>query len=243
MKAIRKGADWDDPQTTIDSKELIKTKSLLRYFYDKNYTFFKDEFGELANDKILELGSGAGYIKEYLPNCITSDVLDLPFIDQKVDALSMPFADNELSGICMVDVFHHIPDVERFLSEAVRVLKPGGKIVMIEPANTWWGRFIYQNFHHEPFLPNAIEWKLPKGGPMSAANGALPWIVFKRDWEEVTRKQFPQLRIEKMEIKYPLVYLISGGLSWPQLLPKSIAVLCDKLFPSGMFYRICITRN
>lgn len=243
MQPIRKGADWDDPQTTIDSKELIKQKNLLRYFYDCCYRFFQQEFGPNPDAIILELGSGAGYIKDYLPNCITSDVLELPFIDRKVDALAMPFEDHCLDGICMIDVFHHIPDVEQFLKEAMRTLKPGGKILMVEPANTRWGRFIYQNFHHEPFKPDAKDWKLPEGGPMSAANGALPWMVFKRDWETQTAKLFPELKLIKMETKFPLVYLLSGGLSWPQLMPKSVAVLLDKIFPSGMFYEIVVKVN
>ncbi|MBK8443443.1 MAG: hypothetical protein IPL35_08515 [Sphingobacteriales bacterium] len=52
---------------------------------------------------------------------------------------------------------------------------------MSEPANTAWGRFFYQNFHHEPFQPEAASWEIPSTGPLSGANGALPWIIFKRD--------------------------------------------------------------
>lgn len=239
---IRKLADWDDPQTTVESKQVILSKSLLRYFYDSNYDYFKNELESIPYGKILELGSGAGYIKKFIPECITSDVLELPFNDMQVNALAMPFIDEELSFICMIDVFHHIPDVEQFLKEVQRTLKPGGKIVMIEPANTWWGRFIYQNFHHEPFLPEVNEWKLPPGGPMSAANGALPWIVFERDWENKTKGLLPNFIKNKMEIIFPLVYLLSGGLSWPQLFPKYLTVALDRIFPSGMFYRICLER-
>jgi SAM-dependent methyltransferase len=235
--------DLDNPNNTVKAREVINKKSLLRFFYDRNYTFFQKEFGDLFFGRILELGSGAGYIKKFLPNCITSDVLDLPFIDMKVNALEMPFENESLVGICMIDVFHHIPDVEQFLREAVRVLKTGGKIVMVEPANTRWGRFIYQKFHHEPFLPEASDWKLPPGGPLSMANGALPWIVFQRDWINYTSKLFPDLKLLKIEVKYPLIYLLSGGLSWPQLMPKWVAVFLDKLFPSGMFYEVVIEKK
>ena len=143
----------------------------------------------------------------------------------------------------MIDVFHHIPDVEQFLREAVRVLKSGGKIVMVEPANTLWGRFIYQNFHHEPFLPDVLDWQLPPGGPLSMANGALPWIVLERDWEQHTSKIFPELNLIKMEVKFPLIYLLSGGLTLPQLLPRWLAVFLDNLFPNGMFYEIVIEKK
>jgi len=241
MSTVRRDVDWDDPQTTIDSKELIQQKPLLKYFYEACYRFFQSELDDRTGENTLELGSGAGFIKNYLPQCITSDVLDLPFIDEAIDARNLPFESGELSAICMIDVFHHIPDVNQFLVEAERVLKPGGKIIMVEPANTRWGRFIYQNFHHEPFDPDMKDWTLPDGGPMSAANGALPWIVFKRDLQEMSQL-CPQLNLTSFETCFPLLYLISGGLSYPQLVPTSVAKFIDKICPSGMFYKIVISK-
>jgi ubiquinone/menaquinone biosynthesis C-methylase UbiE len=41
-------------------------------------------------------------------------------------ALEMPFEDQSVGGIFMIDSFHHFPDVERFLSEVERILLPGG---------------------------------------------------------------------------------------------------------------------
>lgn len=240
---MRSQTDWDDPQTTIASRNLIQKKPLLKQFYVQCYDFFKQELNQHLNGKILELGSGAGFIKEHMPNSITSDVLDLPFIDARIDAMNLPFQDAALSGICMIDVFHHIPDVAQFLKEAERVLVRGGKIVMVEPANTNWGRFIYQNFHHEPFLPNEKGWKLPEGGPMSSANGALPWMVFKRDWYERTSQLVPSLKIKNIEVCYPLLYLLSGGLSWPQLVPSSLGLFMDRIMPGGMFYRIVVEKQ
>ena len=39
-------------------------------------------------------------------------------------------------------------------------------------------RVIYGALHHEPFRPDAADWKISGKGPLSAANGALPWILF-----------------------------------------------------------------
>lgn len=48
----------------------------------------------------------------------------------------MPFQDKSVSAFMMIDVLHHIKDSRQFFKEMQRCLKPGGKIVMIEPANT-----------------------------------------------------------------------------------------------------------
>mgnify|MGYP006430098977 CR=1 FL=1 len=240
---IKNDRELNDPETTIRARKIIRDNELLRYFYDQNYQFFKDVFTDVPGGLKLELGSGAGYIRDVIPECITSDVLELPFIDRTIDATHLPFRDQEVAGICMIDVFHHIPDVGQFLKEAERVLAPGGKIAMVEPANTRWGRFIYQHFHHEPFDPEAEEWRLPDGGPLSMANGALPWIVFKRDWATITSKRFPQLTLQQIVLCYPLLYLLSGGLSYPQLLPARIAIILDKMLSTGMFYKIIVEKN
>ena len=149
----------------------------------------------------MELGSGGGFLKDLMPSIITSDILDLPTNDMVFSALDMPFQDSSVSGIFMVDTFHHIPDSQLFLQEAFRTLKVGGKIVMIEPANSLWGRFIYKNFHHEPFNPKG-DWTIPNSGPMSGANGCLPWIVFERD-KFVFKNQFPGFEIECINYHTP----------------------------------------
>ena len=89
---------------------------------------------------------------------------------------------------------------------------------MIEPANSWFGRFIYQNFHHEPFLPEA-GYTIKAGNPMSNSNQALPYIYFERD-PDFFRKEFPKLKISRLYYHSPLLYIFSGGVSREALLPK-----------------------
>lgn len=175
-----------------------------------------------------------GFLKEICPSVICADILELPSNDLTFSALEMPFSDGELSAIFMIDTFHHIPDSNLFLKEAGRVLKEGGRIIMIEPANSFWGRFVYKNFHHEPFEPDG-SWEIPASGPLSGANGALPWIVFERDAEKY-KTNFPELAVERIQYHTPLMYLISGGLAFKQLLPNfsyPVFRFCDKLFSLG----------
>ncbi|MDH5680435.1 MAG: class I SAM-dependent methyltransferase [Spirochaetota bacterium] len=210
----------DDPATTLTHRKIIQEKPFLRRLYVEWYdSIIKGFGGTLEGKTVVELGSGGGFFKELAPSLITSDVLDLPGVDRSFSALDMPFEAESLDGICMVDVLHHIPDVRRFLSEASRCLKPGGRVVMIEPANTIWSRFVYKNFHHEAFDPRA-GWVLEDSGPLSSANGAIPWIVFKRD-RKLFEREYPDLDIVEYKSHSPIRYLFSGGVSMRQLVPGS----------------------
>lgn len=208
----------DDPQTTIDHGETIRSKYYLRNLYRENYEWFRDRIMQGKKRVVVEVGSGAGFIKEVIPDAMTSDILPLPQIDKTFSALAMPFKTSSVDALMMFNVLHHLKKVKQFFREAERCLKPGGKILMIEPANTLWSRFIYQHFHHEEFNPNGT-WNIRSRGPLSGANGALPWIVFFRD-RKMYMKLYPHLHIVSIRYRTPLKYLLSGGLSHPQFVPS-----------------------
>ncbi|HJT33888.1 MAG TPA: class I SAM-dependent methyltransferase [Pirellulales bacterium] len=239
----------DSPETTIERGLLIRDKPLLRRFYGDCYAFFA-EVARDANGPRIELGSGAGFLDTVVPGVIRSDLLRLPDIDLVARAENLPFADGSLSAIFLLNALHHIPDVRSFIGEAARCLKSGGMMAMIEPANTVFSRFIYRNFHHEPFLPAAADWCFPAGRPLSMANGALPWIVFVRDRETFDR-EFPELSVRRLEYCCPFTYLLSGGLSYPQLVPSFLsgsARLAERLLAPfnpwlGMFMRVVVAKR
>ncbi|MBR9860491.1 class I SAM-dependent methyltransferase [bacterium] len=210
--------DLDDPRRTIHHKEIIKSKPFLNELYINWYSRIKDLCDDAPEGRIIELGSGGGFLKEVFPEIETSDILELPDNDHTFNALNMPFEDGSLSAIVMVDVFHHVPDSEKFISEMNRCLKPGGLIVMSEPCTTWWSKIIFKNFHHEPFNEKG-DWTIPGTGPMSDANGALPWIVLNRDQKRF-KTTFPKLEIEKIKLHSPMSYMLSGGVSMKQLVPS-----------------------
>jgi SAM-dependent methyltransferase len=213
-----KEEDIDSPETTIRRRELIKSKPFLRKIYEQWYADIITGFKNVPKGDQIEIGSGGGFLKDIYPQAITSDLLPLPFVDKVFAAEEMPYENNTVSGICMVNVLHHIPECRKFFSEANRVLKPGGKIIMVEPATCWWSRFIFGNFHHEPFEVNAARWEIDSTGPLSGANGALPWILFFRDRAQF-EKEFPDLEIKSVKHHTPITYLISGGVSMRSMVP------------------------
>ncbi len=211
------GMDLDDPRTTQARAAIVRRKAFLRHLYEEWYALLSAVQAELPTGPLVELGSGPGFLGEFLPGLVTSEVFYLPSVDLVLSGERLPFADESIAGIFMVDVLHHIPRPARFFAEAQRCLKPGGRVAMIEPWNSTWGRLVWRYLHHEPFEPGA-GWELEEGGPLSNANGALPWILTERDRERF-KERFPKLRPIGAAPFMPLAYLLSGGVSARSLLP------------------------
>jgi SAM-dependent methyltransferase len=209
--------DLDDPRATLAHRDIILQKPFLKKLYTDWYRVFASRARATGKGRHLEIGSGGGFLKDVFPEVITSDILDLPNVDQVFSAEQLPFADQELNSIVMLNVFHHIPRPHLFLKEAQRCLAPGGKIIMTEPANSALGRFIYKRFHHEPFDElGGLE--IEPGNPLSNSNQALPYIYFEREARRFA-KEYPLLKISTIRYHTPFLYVISGGVSRSALLP------------------------
>jgi len=121
----------DAPERTVVHKKIILSKPFLKSLYQEWYGTFTNRLNNLPPGKIVELGSGGGFLKELIPTLISSDILHLPSNDMSFSALSMPFNNGSISGLFMVDTFHHLPDASSFLSEADRVLEENGKLFAV----------------------------------------------------------------------------------------------------------------
>lgn len=238
----------DDPATTELRKQIIVSKPFLRAIYNEWYSLLAQELPQGAG-QVLELGSGAGYCERFIPGLLTSEIRPCAGVRLVCDAQQLPLANSSLRAIVMTDVVHHVPDVRRFLAEASRCLRPGGKILAIEPWVTAWSRFIFSHFHEEPFLPEAPDWAFSPSGPLSGANMALPWIVLVRDRDKF-ESEFPKLAIERIRPFLPFRYLVSGGVSLRSLMPGFTHgawagvehALESQMFRLGMFAFLSLRR-
>jgi SAM-dependent methyltransferase len=214
---IQDDLNLDDPATAGLHSKIIHEKKFLRDFYRDVYIIYADAVKNNPGAKYVELGSGGGFIKDIIPQTITSDIMKIPNVDLCFSGEQLPFKDASIDAFFLFNVLHHIKNPGDFLKEASRCLRIRGKIVMIEPANTPWSRFVYKNFHHESFN-TSTGWTTEGAGPLSCANGAIPWIIFRRDQKQF-RQKFPGFQIQSYQNHTPIRYLISGGVSMRQLLP------------------------
>ena len=212
-----RGLGIDDPRTTILRREIIRSKPFLRKIYLDWYGLILASLPRIQG-RVLELGSGGGFFKELLPALVTSEIVAWQGVDVIADAGLLPFPSASLRAIVMTDVFHHLPSPRSFLKEAGRCVRPGGVLAMVEPWVTAWSSMIYRHLHHEPFMPQAVEWEFPSEGPLSGANNALPWMVFQRDRPRF-EEEFPEWSIQRIEPFMPVRYLLSGGVSLRSLMP------------------------
>jgi SAM-dependent methyltransferase len=242
------GLGMSDCELTVRRRDLIRKRIFLRSIYQDWYSAIASNIPQ-SEERVLEIGSGGGFISSFIPDAITSDVLPLPGIDLVFDAVRLPFRDRSLRAVVMTNVFHHLPDVGRFLLEFARCTRSGGTLVMIEPWVTRWARLVYGKLHHEPFDTDAAVWELKSGQPLSEANGALPWMVFVRD-RETFANRFPSLHIATIKPMMSVRYLVSGGVSMRSLSPdwtypawKKFDEALTRLSPETAMFALIVVRR
>lgn len=219
--------DVDSPEFSLAHRQVVLRKLILRKVFESYYQECHQRdlqyFADCQGGERLEIGSGAGIIREVYPEVITSDMKVLPFIDLVLDAEALPFADNSLRALYAINVFHHFPNPRAFFREILRVLRPGGGVVLIEPFYGPVASWVFKNLHKsEGFETDVPSWEASTStGPFSNANQALSYVIFKRDRNQFDR-EFPQLELVFERPHTHVWYIASGGVNFRQLLPDSL---------------------
>jgi len=173
----------------------------------------------------LELGSGPGFARRFIPDLQLSDVVRAPWHDHEVSADAIPFGDVSLGALVLFDVLHHLADPRRFFYEAARVLRPGGRIVLCEPYIGPLSYPVYKLFHDEP-IDLGVDPLAPAASPVDGrdpfdANQAIPSLLFGRR-RRLFNDAFPGLALAELEHLSGLSYPASGGFSRGPLLPAPL---------------------
>lgn len=242
-----RNVDVDDNELLAIHSSVLREKRLLRSAFETFYLDMAaicDRHFSVPGAEV-ELGTGAGFFKALRSALQTSDVRKGPNIDMALDAQAMALPDDSVRCIYAINVFHHLPDPERFFNELVRVLRPGGGCILIEPHGGLASALLHRHLHSDEHFDTAVQgWKTVEiGGPLSGANQALAHIVFQRDLG-----RFNELYGNKLEIVHrgyelnALRYLLSGGLNFRQLVPSFMAgplTVLESLFsPLARFWSL-----
>lgn len=214
-----------------------KSKEILRKLYHKWYSLI----GEwIKPGVVLELGGGSGNLKESFPHAISSDIVFAPWVDAVLDAQRLPFRKASIDSIVLFDVLHHLSAPALFFSEAERILKVGGKVVMIEPYVSCSSFLVYKFLHQEGLELNGNPLRYGYEGRRDPFRGnqAVPSLIFGQYRKDFLRK-YPNLRIVKEEKTDFVTYPLSGGFHHTSLFPCSLYHVLESiekcLLPLGSY--------
>jgi SAM-dependent methyltransferase len=153
-------------ETSFLNYDQIATEYNQRYPSSQNWErgqALLDLAGQLRAKTVLEVGSGTGFwlnlLHTTVPNLFGLDY-SMGMIKQaqrqpaplklaRGSAVQLPYRDNMFDLVYCVDAIHHFGDHGQFITEAFRVLKPGGALAVIghdphEGTSQW---YIYDYFN------------------------------------------------------------------------------------------------
>ena len=147
-----------------DSKNPYPQK-LASYIYDR---FMKERCEQEPDAKILDIGCCTGKALRLLKNC--NNGLDLYGIDVRdeepedvefkkcnLENESIPFDDNTFEFVYSKSVLEHVFNTDNYISEAMRVLKPGGIFIGLTPDWESQRKFFWDDYTHvKPFTRKGL---------------------------------------------------------------------------------------
>lgn len=130
----------------FDAIRIAQRESTNRFYTEVIKPFIKE------TDRVLDFGCGPGtFLGITAPLCkeIVGTDISQKFIDaceetikkleltnastQYISPGKLPFKDESFDAIIMVDVIHHLEHIDETLKHALKVLKPGGRLIVFEP--------------------------------------------------------------------------------------------------------------
>ena len=207
-----------------DNAKRWERKPLLQQVYADFYRIIAGQLRRDLPGATVEIGSGIGNLKAVVPDALATDIFPNPWLDQVENAYALSFADRSIANLILFDVWHHLQFPGTALAEFHRVLLPGGRLVVFDPAMGLLGRCVYGLFHHEPLgLADEIQWRAPEDFSPDdmtyyAAQGNAQRVFFTDEFAA----QLSDWSIVRRDLFAGLPYVASGGFRGPQLYPQRL---------------------
>jgi 2-polyprenyl-3-methyl-5-hydroxy-6-metoxy-1,4-benzoquinol methylase len=188
-------------------------------------------FGDIENKNILDAGCAKGRFSKALvdmgakikgidPSESFISIARENVPDAEFDIASVtdiPYDDNSFDGVLCLEVLEHVPDTEKAISEMARVLKPGGKIIIIdknilslEPI------YLMPTFLYKKIQEYRNKWMYPRNFPFREKYFTFGHIdrLLRKYCGSVHSRYLPNGRTPKAGRFYKIIPSLSFDIAW-----------------------------
>ena len=228
------------PKDANRMRAVSDTKKARKIYYSSKYQnvkfLLKKRFGWMnnfinPNDVGVEVGSGAGFSKDFImnKNFKTSDLSNDDHLDYRnIDAQKTSFKTESFDYVIASNMIHHMPYPTKFFREINRILKKGGKLIIFEPYCSVIFQIATFIMKHEgfDFTVNVWEEKNPKSDEKDGWSGnvAVTHQIFD-DRKKFDKELGKYFFIEYEKLTECFIFLNSGGVT-----SKTFCIPMNNLF-------------
>ena len=188
-------------------------------------------FGDINNKSLLDAGCAKGRFSKALADMgailtgidpsekfIATARENVPKAEFKIASVTdIPYEDNHFDGVLCLEVLEHVPDTEKAISEMVRVLKPGGKIIIIDKnILSLEPLYLMPTFLYKKIQEYRNKWMYPRNFPFREKYFTYGHIdrLLKKYCRSVQSEYLPNGRTPKAGRIYRRLPFLSFDIAW-----------------------------